>query len=138
MGLATEELIKVAARLAFQQFANPYRVAFERRIVAIVVCGILAFIAGMAGVVCGVIAFWLWLGPHVGNALAGVICAAILLFAALMLGLVAMRYTRREPAPALADVLKGKDISEAVEKHLPELIIAAAVGGLLLGLRRRK
>ncbi len=49
-----------------------------------------------------------------------------------------MHYTRHSPSAALADVLKGKDIAAAVEKHLPEFLIAAAVGGLLFGLRRRK
>lgn len=77
MGLATEELVKLAARLVFQQFATPYRVAFERRVGAIVVCGVLAFIAGMAGVICAFAAFWLWLAPHVGPDIAGLICAAI-------------------------------------------------------------
>ena len=42
MGPATEELVKLAARLVFQQFATPDRAAFERRIGTIVVCGVLA------------------------------------------------------------------------------------------------
>ena len=138
MGPTTEELIKLAARVAFQEFATPYRAAFERRIVGIVVCGVLAFIAGLAGVTCVVAAFWLWLAPHVGGAIAGLICAGILLLAALILAFAAMRYTRHPPSASLADALKGADIGAAVEKHLPELVIAAAVGGLLLGLRRRK
>ena len=140
MGAATEELVKLAARLAFQEFATPYRVAFERRLVGIVVCGVLAFIAGLAGVTCLVVAFWLWLAPHLGGAIAGLICAGILLLAALILALAAVRYTRHTPSASLslADALKGKDISAAIEKHLPELLVAAAVGGLLLGLRRKK
>lgn len=138
MGLATEEFVKLAARLAFQEFATPYRAAFERRIIGLVVCGVLAFVAGSACVACVVVAFWLWLTPHLGGAIAGLICAGVLLLIALVLAVAAMRYARHTPAPSLADVLKGKDIGVAVEKHLPELVIAAAVGGLLLGLRRRK
>lgn len=61
-----------------------------------------------------------------------------MLIAALVLALVAMRYARRSPASALTDVLNSKDIGNIVEKHLPELVIAAAIGGLILGLRRKK
>jgi hypothetical protein len=138
MGAAAEELIKLAARLIFQQLATPYRAAFERRIGAIVVCGMLAFIAGLAGVVCGVAAFWLWLAPLVGAAVAGLICAAILLMAALILGLSAMHFARRSPTAALTEMLTSNELGSTVEKHIPELVIAAAVGGLILGLRRKK
>lgn len=135
---AAEEIIKLAARVVFQQLGGPYRAAFERRIGAVVVCGVLAFIAGMAGVVCGVAAFWLWLTPIIGPAEAALVSAIVLLLIALVLGLVGAGFARRSPSDALTDVLKSKELSNAVEKHLPELVIAAAVGGLIFGLRRRK
>lgn len=135
---ATEEIIKLAARVLVQQFGAPYRAAFERRFGAVVVCGVLAFIAGMAGVVCAVAAFWLWLTPIIGAANAAWVSAAVLLLIALALGLTAARCARRSPSDALTDVLKSEALSGAVEKHLPELVIAAAVGGLIFGLRGRK
>ena len=136
--MAAEDLLNIAARLVFQQLAGPSRAAFERRFVAVAVCGIGAFIAGMAGVSCGVVAFWLWLRPMVGPAGAALICTAVLLVIALILGLAATRFARRSPTAALGEVLKSKELGAALDKHLPELKLAAVVGGLILGLRRRK
>lgn len=135
---AAEEIIKLAARLLFQQIASPYRAAFERRIGGVVVCGILAFMAGLAGIGCGIAALWLWLAPLLGPPAAAAICMGVLLAVALILGLLAARFARRSPATALTDLLDSKEVSGALDRHLPELMIAAAVGGLLLGLRRKK
>jgi hypothetical protein len=136
--MAAEELLNLAARVVFQQLAAPYRAAFERRFIGVAVCGVLAFIAGMAGIVCGVLALWLWLTPLVGPAPAALICAAALLLIALILGLVAASFARRAPPAVLGDVLKGAELGAALGKHLPELMLAAAIGGLILGVRRRK
>jgi hypothetical protein len=133
-----EEIIKLAARVLFQEMASPYRAAFERRIGGVLACGLLAFIAGLAGVGCGIAALWLWLAPLLGPAAAAAISMGVLLAAALILGLVAARFARRSPATALTDLLDSKEISGALDRHLPELLIAAAVGGLLFGLRRKK
>jgi hypothetical protein len=84
------------------------------------------------------VAFWLWLAPLLGPAAAAAISMGVLLAAALILGLVAARFARRSPATALTDLLDSKEISGALDRHLPELLIAAAVGGLLFGLRRKK
>jgi hypothetical protein len=136
--MAAEELLNLAARVVFQQLAAPYRAAFQRRFIGVAICGVLAFIAGMAGIICGVLALWLWLRPLVGPAPAALVCAALLLLMALILGLVAASFARRAPPVALGDVLKSKELGAALDKHLPELMIAAAVGGLILGVRRRK
>lgn len=135
---AAEEIIKLAARLLFQQIASPYRAAFERRIGSVIVCGILAFMAGLAGIGCGIAALWLWLAPLLSPAAAAAICMGVLLAVALSLGLLAARFARRSPATALTDLLDSKEVSGALDRHQPELMIAAAVGGLLLGLRRKK
>jgi hypothetical protein len=135
---AGEEIFKLAVRVIFQQLATPYRAAFERRIGGLIVCGGLAFVAGLAGLGCGVAALWLWLSPILNPAAAAAICMAVLLLAALILGVGAARFARRSPSVALSDLLDGKEISGALDKHLPELVIAAAIGGLILGLRRKK
>lgn len=135
---AAEEIIKLAVRVLVQQVGAPYRAAFDRRFGAIVVCGVLAFIAGLAGIGCAIAALWLWLAPILGPAEAALISAAVLLIIALIFGLVGVRYLRQSPSDALTDILKSKEISSVVEKHLPELMIAAAIGGLLFGLGRRK
>ncbi len=51
---ASEELIKIAARILLQQMATPYRAAFERRIIGTAICGVLALIVIIAAVACGV------------------------------------------------------------------------------------
>jgi len=135
---ATEELIKIAARIVFQQMGTPYRAALERRIVGAAICGILAVIIIVAAVVCGVGAFWLWLAPRLGGASAALVTMAALIVIALILGLCAVAFARRSPRAALQDVLSSKELGSLVEKHLPELMIAAAVGGLLFGIKRRK
>jgi hypothetical protein len=134
----SDELIKLAARLVFRQVAAPYRAALKRRIVGAVVCGVLGFVASVAGFVCAVAAFWYWLAPKLGPAVAALVCAAALLLVAIVLGLIAARCARRPPSAALQDVLNSKEIVALLEKHLPELMIAAAIGGLIFGARRRK
>lgn len=134
-----EELIKLAARVVFQQVATPYRANLERRIVGAAVFGILALVVIVAAMACGVAAFCLWLVPQLGAALAALVTMGALLVIALVLGFGAMAIARRRSkAPALQDLFDPKELSGLVEKHLPELLIAAAVGGLVFGMRRRK
>ena len=136
---ATEELIKLAARIVFQQVATPYRANLERRIVGAAIFGVLALIVVVAAVACGVTAFCLWLVPKLGAALAALVTMAVLVVIALILGLGAIATMRRSPTkPALHDLIDPKELTSLVENHLPELLIAAAVGGLIFGMRRRK
>ena len=135
----SEELIKLAARVVFQQVATPYRADLERRIVGAAIFGVLALIVIVAAMACGVSAFCLWLVPKLGAALAALVTMGALLIIALILGVGAMAMARRRSrAPALPDLFDPKELSGLVEKHLPELLIAAAVGGLVFGMRRRK
>lgn len=133
-----EELIKVAARVVFDQMAMPYRASFERRFVGVAICGALALIIGIAAVACGVSAFCLWLAPQLGAATAALVAMAALVVVALILGLGAVALARRSSRPALRNIVDSKELSGLVENHLPELMIAAAVGGLIFGLKRRK
>jgi uncharacterized membrane protein YedE/YeeE len=135
---ASEELIKLAARFAFQQVGAPYRAAFERRLIGAAICGVLALIIVFAAVACGVSAFCLWLVPKLGAALAALVTMAALIIVALVLGLIAVAFARRSPRSALQDVFDAKELTGLVENHLPELLIAAAVGGLIFGMKRRK
>ena len=138
---ASEELIKLAARLVFQQVATPYRAALERRIVGAAICGALALIAVLTAVACGVGAFWLWLAPRLGESQAALVTMGILLVLTLIFGLLAIAFARRSPTKALQDVLSGKElrqIGSLLEGHVAELAIAAAIGGLIFGMRRRK
>jgi uncharacterized membrane protein YedE/YeeE len=134
----SEELIKLAARVVFQQVGAPYRAAFERRLIGAAICGVLALIIVIAAVACGVSAFCLWLVPKLGAALAALVTMAALIVAALILGLIAVAFARRSPRSALQDVFDAKELTSLVENHLPELMIAAAIGGLLFGMKRRK
>jgi uncharacterized membrane protein YedE/YeeE len=134
----SEELIKLAARVVFQQMATPYRAALERRFVGAAICGVLALIVLIAAVACGVGAFWLWLAPYLGEATAALVTMAALIVTALILGLGAVALARRSPSPALRDIFDSKELSSLVENHLPELMIAAAIGGLIFGMKRRK
>jgi len=141
---ASDELIKLAARLVFQQVATPYRAALERRIIGAAVCGSLALIAVIVATACGVGAFWIWLAPKLGAAQAALVAMGILLILALVLALIAATFARRAPTKAFHDVFNTKQLGELaklgnlVEGRLPELLIAAAIGGLILGMRRRK
>jgi len=135
---ATEELIKLAARMVFQQVATPYRAALERRLIGAAISGVLALILIIVAVACGASAFCLWLVPKLGAALAALVTMAVLIVIALILGVVAVGLARRSPKSALNDVFDAKELSNLVENHLPELLIAAAVGGLVFGMRRRK
>jgi uncharacterized membrane protein YedE/YeeE len=134
----SEELIKVAARIVFQQLAMPYRAALERRFVGAAICGVLALIIIIAAVACGIGAFWLWLTPQLGAGTAALVTMAVLVVIALILALAAIALARRSPGSALHDVFDSKELSSLVEKHLPELVIAAAIGGLIFGMKRRK
>ena len=135
----SEELIKLAARAVFQQVATPYRANLERRIVGAAVFGVLALIVIIAAVACGVSAFCLWLVPQLGPALAALVTMGALLIIALILGIAAVAVARRRPqTPALQDLFDAKELSALVENHLPELLIAAAVGGLVFGMRRKR
>jgi hypothetical protein len=133
-----EELIKIAARIVFQQMATPYRAALERRIVGAAICGVLALIVVIAAVACGVGAFWLWLAPQLGGGTAALVSMAVLIVVALILALAAVALARRSPSSALHDVFDSKELGGLVENHMPELMIAAAVGGLIFGMKRRK
>jgi cobalamin biosynthesis protein CobD/CbiB len=124
----SEELIKLVARTVFQQMASPYRVALERRLIGAAICGVLALI----------IAFCLWLVPKLGPALAALVTMAALVIVALILGLAAAAFARRPRTPGLQDIFDSKELSSLVENHLRELLIAAAVGGLIFGMKRRK
>jgi uncharacterized membrane protein YedE/YeeE len=135
---ASEELIKIAARTLLQQIAAPYRAAFRRRLIGTAICGVLALIIGIAAVACGVSAFCLWLVPKLGAATAVLVAMAALVVIALVLGLVAVALARRSPKSALQDAFDSKELSSLVEKHLPELLIAAAIGGLIFGMKRKK
>jgi hypothetical protein len=134
---ASEELFKIAARVLLQQVATPYRVAFERRVIGAAICGVVALIAVVAAVVCGIDAFELWLTPMLGATTAVLVTMAILVVIALVLGLGAATMARRAPAAALHDVFDGKQIGSLVEGRLPQLLIAAVVGGLLFGMKRK-
>jgi hypothetical protein len=134
---ASEELFKIAARVLLQQVATPYRVAFERRVIGAAICGVVALIAVVAAVVCGIDAFELWLTPMLGATTAVLVTMAILIVIALVLGLGAATMARRAPAAALRDVFDGKQIGSLVEGRLPQLLIAAVVGGLLFGMKRK-
>jgi uncharacterized membrane protein YedE/YeeE len=135
---ASEELIKIAARIVFQQMATPYRAALERRIVGAAICGLLALIVVVAAVACGIGAFWLWLAPLLGAGTAALVTMAVLIVIALILALAAVAFARHSPRAALHDVFDSKELSSLVENHLPQLMIAAAIGGLLFGMKRRK
>jgi uncharacterized membrane protein len=137
----SEELIKLAAGLVFQQMGKPYRAALERRIVGAAVSGALALIALLAAIGCAVGAFWLWLAPKLGPSQAALVSMAILLVIAAVLGLLAVSLARRSPSKALHDVMSSKDLAHLVnlvEGHVPQLMLAAAIGGLFFGLKRRK
>ena len=134
---ATEELIKIAAGVLIQQLSSPYRSMFERRIAGVAVCAALGGLAAIAAVGCGVAALWLWLSPQVGGAEAGLLCALTLLVVAFLLALGAVSFSRRTPSSALKDVINSKELAGLVGKHVPELVIAAAVGGLLLAILGR-
>jgi hypothetical protein len=134
----TEEIIKIAARVLLEQVGTPYRAALERRIVGAAICGLLALIVIVAAVACGVAAFWLWLTPMLGATTAALVSMAALVVLALILGLVAVAFIRRSPSSALRDVFDSKEIGNLLQGHLPELMIAAAIGGLLFGMKRRK
>jgi hypothetical protein len=135
---ASEELIKIAARIVLQQVATPYRAALERRIVGAVICGLVALIVVIAAITCGIAAFWLWLTPMLGPTEAALVSMAALVVVALILGFTAVALLRRSPSSALRDVFDGKEIANLIEGHLPELMIAAAIGGLIFGMKRRK
>ncbi|HWE71783.1 MAG TPA: hypothetical protein VG328_01375 [Stellaceae bacterium] len=134
----TEELFKIAARLLLQQIATPYRVAFERRIIGAALCGAVALIAIIAAVVCGVAALRLWMTPLLGETMAALVTMGIMVVIALVLGLAAATLARRAPSGALHDALGSKDIAGLIEGHVPQLMIAAAIGGLLFAMKRRK
>jgi uncharacterized membrane protein YedE/YeeE len=135
---ASEELFKVAARVLLQQVTTPYRVAFERRIIGAAICGAVALIAVIAAVVCGISAFRLWLTPMLGPAVAALVTMALMVVIALILALAAVALVRRAPSAALHDALSSKEIGNLVEGHVPQLMIAAVIGGLIFGMKRRK
>jgi hypothetical protein len=135
---ASEELFKVAARVLLQQVTTPYRVAFERRVIGAGICGAVALIAIIAAVVCGVSAFRLWLTPMLGAAQAALVTMAVMIVIALVLALAAVAFTRRAPSAALQDVLGSKEIGSLVEGHVPQLVIAAIIGGLFFGMKRKR
>ena|SRR6185312_10750302 len=141
---ASDELLKVAARIVFQQVATPYRAALERRIVGAAVCGGLALIAVLIAVACLMTAFGIWLAPRIGPAHAALVAMGFLLLFALACALVAISLARRAPTKALHDVFDGKQLAElgklanVFQGHVPELMLAAAIGGLIFGLRRRR
>jgi hypothetical protein len=135
---ATEELIKIAARVIFQQVATPYRAALERRIIGAVICGAVALVVAIAAIACGIAAFWLWLTPKLGATTAALVTMVALVVIALILGLAAVGFARRSPSVALRDAFDSKEIGNLIEGHLPELMIAAAIGGLIFGMKRRK
>ena len=93
-----EELMKIAARIAFQQMATPYRVALERRIIGAAICGGLALIAVIAAVACGAGAFWYWLAPRLGASTAALVTMAVLVVIGLILCLGAVTAARRSPS----------------------------------------
>lgn len=134
----SEELIKLATRVVLQQIATPYRAALERRFIGAAICGFLALVIVLAAVACGVSAFCLWLAPKLGPATAALVAMAAFVVSALILGLVGVALARRSPKSALQDAFDVKELSGLVEKHLPELLIAAAVGGLIFGMKRKK
>ncbi len=141
---ATDELIKLAAGVVFQQVATPYRAALERRIIGAAVCGALALIAVIVAAACGAAAFCIWLAPKLGAAQAALVAMGILLVFAIVFALIAGTFARRAPTKAFHDVFDSKQLGElgkltkVFEGRLPELIIAAAIGGLVFGMRRRK
>jgi hypothetical protein len=135
---ASEELFKLAARVLLQQVGTPYRVAFERRVIGAAICGVVALVAIIAAVVCAIDAFQLWLTPSLGATTAALITMAILVVLALILGLAAAALARRAPSAALHDVFDAKQIGSLIEGRVPQLVIAAVIGGLVLGMKKRK
>ena len=103
------------------------------------VCGALAGLAGLAGLGCGIAALWLWLAPLMGESEAALLCMLTLLVAAFLLLLGAIYFSRHRPTnPVLKDVLGNKELLGMVEKHIPDLMIAAAIAGLVFGMRGRR
>jgi hypothetical protein len=135
---ASEELFKIAARIVLQQVTTPYRAAFERRIVGAAICGAVALVAIIAAVVCGISAFRLWLTPMLGETTAALVTMAVMVVVALILGLIAVALARRAPSAALHDAFGSKEIGNLIEGHVPQLVIAAVLGGLIFGMKRRK
>jgi hypothetical protein len=135
---ASEELLTIAARILLRQFTMPYRAAFERRIIGAAICGAVALVAIIAAVVCGISAFRLWLTPMLGEATAALVTMAVMVVIALILGLIAVALARRAPSAALHDTFGSKEIGNIIEGHVPQLVIAAVLGGLIFGMKRRK
>lgn len=136
-----EDFLGLAARVALHQAMAPSRAAIKRRIIGVVVCGVLAAIAGLGALAWASAAFWLWLSVRISPVEAALAVMGALLLALLILALIIRRLARPRRAaalPNLANLVSGKALTDALESHLPQLVIAAAIGGLLLGLRRRK
>lgn len=133
-----EDLLGLAARVALHQLVAPSRVAVKRRIIGVIVCGVLAVIATLGALGWASAALWLWLAIHIGPAQAALVVMGALLLTLLVLALIIRRLTRPPKAPALANLVSSKDLTKMLESHLPQLVIAAAIGGLLFGMRRRK
>jgi FtsH-binding integral membrane protein len=139
---ATEEVVRLAAGLALRQLASRYRAAVKRRVIGTAVCAFLAFIVLLSALACAVGACWLWLAPQLGQVQAALVCMGVLLVVAIILALAARHFAgarvRRSPPAAVDDLVANAELSGFLEKHMVELLIAAAVTGLVLGLRKRK
>ncbi|HEY3916590.1 MAG TPA: hypothetical protein VGL83_02295 [Stellaceae bacterium] len=133
-----EDLIGLAARVVLHQVVAPSRTGIKRRIIGATVCGVLAAMAGLGALGWASAALWLWLATVIGPARAALVVAVVLLAGTFIFGFAARRIARAPRAPALASVLNSKELAGMFEHHVPQLVIAAAIGGLLLGMRRRK
>lgn len=136
--MAAEETAKLAARVILRLLAKRYRVAFERRIGGAAICGILAMSAGLAAAAFGLGALWIWIGGILGPAISAAICMGFLMFVMLVFALLARHFARSAAPPLLEDLLTSKEVAGVIDRHLPELMIAAALSGLILGMRRRR
>lgn len=134
-----EEILKLGTYFLLQ-FGSPYGASFQRGVVRTFVCGFLALIAGLAALGFGVAALWLWIAQNLGAIPAVLICGGILLVLCSILGVTSLGFARRaRTAPeAIAELLTSKEASALLQKHLPELMLAALVGGIVLGLRKER
>jgi len=99
-------------------------------------CIALAALTAIAAGGCLTAALWLAVLPHLGPALAAVVCAAALAASGGILVAIAVGVERRpKPAspPALADLLRHVDGEVLLRDHKSDLLVAALVAGLVAG-----
>ncbi len=135
-----ETVLKLVMTLASHlSVARTSAALFSPQRIAAICLAFMTLVIGIAAIGCAIGALWVEVLPATGLAGAWLIVTLALIVLGVAFAAIAYRLTRRAPPPPLTtgleDLLRAPNLMPFIHDHKTELLLGAAIIGLLLGSR---